>query len=283
MGYEAISYRKEGGVGIITLNRPRSVNAISQQMLKELGAAVKEVSKDDEVKVFIITGAPRPDGRPCFSAGMDLKEIAAHDLRQSPSEATVLDRLDGMLGFDEFEDDLAYLCRRIERLGKPSIAVIDGICTTGAFELVLACDFRFVSERAEISDFHVRRLGHMGGAGIGVRLPLLVGTSKAKELIFLSKPINGKEACDIGLANQVHPSQKLMSEAFAFAREIASMNPPAIRIGKAIIDSTRYMDPDQALRYNYLCWTGIFEVTGGFERARAFTERHDEFIGHRAI
>ena len=281
MAYEAIIYRKEQGVGIVTLNRPRSVNAVSQQMLDELKAVVEDIGKDKEVRVFIITGAPRPDGRPCFSAGMDLKEMGRREHQEGLTQATILDRLEGMLKFDEFENELARLLRRIERLGKPSIAVIDGICTTGAFEMVLACDFRLVSERAEIGDFHVKRLGHMGGGGVGVRLPLLVGRSKAKELILLSKHVDGREAYRIGLANQVYPADKLMEGALAFARELAGMNPDAVRIGKAIIDSTAFMDPDEAMRYNYLCWTGLLEATGGFERAKAFTEKRDEFTGHR--
>src|SRR5439155_16675647 len=121
----------EEPIVLITLNRPERLNALNRILFEELGDAVNRIDQDDEVRVYLITGAPRPDGRPCFSAGADLKSVA--EIGAVPSTLA-----NGVVN-------------QIDDLGKPSIAVIDGICTTGAGELAWACDFRVASETAQLS------------------------------------------------------------------------------------------------------------------------------------
>ena len=146
-----VLFEKIGPIATLTISRPERLNAINAQVLADLIAAVKEIKRDDALRVLILAGAPRADGRPCFSAGDDLKEGAAGE---APS---------GNPGFK--------LTNAIDELWKPSIAAIDGVCTTGALELAMACDLRVAAETAEISDWHLKRLGSgLGGWGASTRL-----------------------------------------------------------------------------------------------------------------
>ena len=126
--YTCIKYAVEEHIAVVTLHRPERLNALSVALLQELQAAIRQARSDEDVRLVVITGSPRPDGRPCFSAGDDLKEMAA-GVAMPPG-----------LGFD--------LTNMIDDLLKPTIAVIDGICSTGAVELALSCDLRGGRSRA---------------------------------------------------------------------------------------------------------------------------------------
>ena len=129
--FETIRYDKRAdGIVVITLDRPDRLNTLSGPLLDELAEAVERIHHDPEVRVFLIRGAPRPDGRPCFSAGVDVQAFAD--------------------GQGVTEEQGFALTNRIDDLLKPSIAVIDGICTTGGGEIALACDFRLVARSAQI-------------------------------------------------------------------------------------------------------------------------------------
>ena len=206
MSDRVVDFDRDGAVAILRIRRPERLNAINGRVLSELTEAVREIKRDDAIRVFLLTGAPRPDGRPCFSAGDDLKEAAAGD---APP---------GNPGFK--------LTNLIDDLWKPSIAVIDGICTTGALEIAMACDLRVVGEQAEISDWHLKRLGSgLGGWGASTRLPRLVGLANAKDIILTGKVLDAAEALRIGLANRVFSSDRLQDEALAMAHAIAGMRP----------------------------------------------------------
>jgi enoyl-CoA hydratase len=194
----------------LTLHRPSAANAINQQMLAELEDAVREIAANDDVHAWILTGSPRLDGREWFSAGVDMKEALAGFTGPRVSGARVCDQIDDLL--------------------KPSIAAIGGVCTTGALELVLACDIRIVSRSAEISDFHMLRSGMAIGAwGVAARLSRLVGVAKAKELLLMSSTVRGDEAARIGLANRSVEAESLASEAVTVAATIAGMPRRGVR------------------------------------------------------
>ncbi|MFC2041850.1 enoyl-CoA hydratase/isomerase family protein, partial [Chloroflexota bacterium] len=236
MSYENIIYEKEDEIGIITLNRPQAMNAMSMQMLDEIRDALTKIENDDDMRVAIITGAPRPDGRPCFSAGLDMKERESQPKRATGSEMQTL--------FRKFEDfakgegpvemsNLNRLNNQIEDMTKPTIAAIDGICTTGALSTTYACDLRIASETAQIVDFHLTRLHALGGGGIR-RLPRLVGAAKAKEIWWTGEAIDGKEAWRVGLVNRVTPPDKLLEEAKSLAKKIAEVPAIAIAASKSL-------------------------------------------------
>jgi enoyl-CoA hydratase/carnithine racemase len=231
MGYQTLRYEKpEDGIAIVTLDRPQRLNAINGALLRDLDAVLGEIEKDDTVRAFLITGAPRADGRPCFSAGFDLKSIGEEGRPERGLGQHVTDRL----------DDLA----------KPSIAVVDGICSTGGGEIAMAADLRLVGARLELSDWHLKNLGiGLGEWGAATRWVRLAGAQKAKEVMLTGRVLGAAEAVSCGWALAHHPSEKLMGEALAMARSIAAMNPKGVRATLLHLDQSEDMSRDQSLRW----------------------------------
>lgn len=223
-------------VALVTLNRPQRLNALTAAVLRDLLDVARGLEQDPEVRAWILTGAPRSDGRPAFSAGVDLHE-ARHD-----TDGTVL-RLGREL--TDFVDDMLT----------PSIAAVDGICTTGGAELAVACDMRIVGSSAQISDWHLKNVGNgMGGWGASTRWPRLVGVAKAKELFLTGRAIDSAEAERIGFANLVCDSADLVDLALTTASAIADMDPAGVRVTLAHLDHTRDMSHAEAMR-----WTTTLE------------------------
>lgn len=225
-----VEVRREGPVLVLRLRRPDRLNALDSRSVEQLTDAVRQARRDDSVRCLVITGAPRPDGRPCFSAGDDLKEAAAGGLPPgNPGEV---------------------LCNLLDDVLIPSIAAIDGVCTTGALELALACDLRFVAETAQISDWHLKRLGSgIGGWGASTRLSRLVGTAQAKDLILTGKIIDGREALRIGLAQRLTASADLWAETMAAAEAISGMRPQGVRMTMAHLSRVQDLSKEESLSF----------------------------------
>jgi enoyl-CoA hydratase/carnithine racemase len=221
---------QEGHVLTLRINRPESLNALNTRVIEELTLAVKKARRDDSVRCIVLAGAPRADGRPCFSAGDDLKEAATGQL--PPGNPGNL------------------LCNLIDDLLKPSIAVIDGVCTTGATELALACDLRVVAESAQISDWHLSRLGSgLGGWGASTRLSRLVGVAQAKDIILTGKVMDGREAHRVLFAQRVVPSEQLWDEAMTMARAIADMDPDGVRMTMTHLSRVEDLSKEESLSF----------------------------------
>lgn len=230
MSGDVIEVERHGAVEVLRISRPDVLNALNGDVLLGLTAAVKRIRDDPEVRAYIITGADRADGRPCFSAGDDLKEAAA--------------------GLAPPGNPGSVLTNTIDNLLKPSIAVIDGICTTGALEIALACDLRLVAEDAEISDWHLTRLGSgLGGWGASTRLARLVGVAQAKELMLSGRVIDGTEALRIGLAQRVFPRETLWDEAMTIAASAAGVNPVGLHMTMAHLSRVEDLSKEEALSY----------------------------------
>jgi enoyl-CoA hydratase/carnithine racemase len=214
----------------VTLHRPAAANALSPALFAELADVIERIAADDEVRVWMLTGAPRTDGRPWFSAGADLK--AATEPYDGPrvDPASVIDRIDDLL--------------------KPSIAVIDGFCTTGALELVMACDLRFAAKSARLSDWHLKATGlGIGQWGSAVRLARLVGTDKAKELLLTGVEISGEDAARIGLVHRAIDDDDLHSTALDAATTIAAMPRAGVRTTLGFLAMQEDMAKKEALRW----------------------------------
>ena len=257
MSYQAIKFEKEEGFCVVTLNRPEALNSLNRQMSQELSDAVGEIMDDDEVKVFIFTGAPRPDGRPCFCAGLDLREAASGG---SGDAAPAGGAPSGLPGAAETHWGLWAHSRlrpsaggfgNLPWLPKISIAAIDGVCTAGGIELATSCDIIVVSETAQISDMHVKNLGWVGGGGAPVNIAWRIGPAKAIELCCTGDVIDGNEAYRIGLASHVFPPDKLLDGAKDLARKIGKMRLAAVTMTKAICRSVEDMDHHTSLYYNH--------------------------------
>ena len=253
MEFENIKWERDGNIGVITLNRPKSLNALSAPLFGELESLITDIEKDDGIGAFIITGAPRPDGRPCFSAGADLKLPPAPESRTRAQ--IVVDALYAM-STRKSATGLAGSAIALNDLGKIpkiSIAAVDGVCTAGGLELALGCDIILASETAQISDLHLVNLGLIGGAASCTRLARRVGVSKAIELCCTCEVINGVEAHRIGFANKVFPPDKLLEGAKEMAKRIASMRPESVGMVKATCNAIYDMDYNMSYRYADAC------------------------------
>ncbi len=248
MSYQAIKYEKEEGFSIITLNRPERLNAIARQTVEEVSSAIDEIASSDDINAFILTGAPRPDGRPCFCAGADLKDIQEKGFLPPLPLLTAMQGI--VTGERQWEGEFWEI---VARCPKISIAAVDGVCTAGGLELALSCDIILVSETAQVGDLHMKNMGGIGGAALTVNLARRVGVAKAIELICTSDFIDGKEAHRIGFANQVFPPDKLMVGAREMARKIGAMRPNGVMLIKAACNAIYNMDYRTAWRYADAC------------------------------
>jgi len=249
MEYETIKYETKEGFCLVTLDRPQNLNALNGRMWQELDDAVVRINNDDGIRAFIFTGAPRPDGRPCFCAGADLKEVGGFQADGSMAAAFKWTPVSGLWAQRQPRPGNTPAFEKITWSPKISIAAIDGICTAGGIELALSCDIILVSETAQISDMHVKNLGWIGGAAASTNMAWRIGVSKALELCLTGDVIDGKEAHRIGLANQVFPPDKLMDGARDLARKIGSRRLAAITMTKATCMAVQGMDRISSWHY----------------------------------
>ena len=223
MAYETITYEKEEGFAILTLNRPGQRNAISPQLAAEVEDALDQAAADEEVKALIVTG-----GTETFSAGMDLKAGRGGGGRREPSIFSIVD------GLDVFE--------------KPTVAAISGYALGGGCELAMTCDLRIASNTATFG-FPEVNLGFMPGAGGTQRFPRLVGIGNAKEKLFLGDRFDAQEAYRIGLVNKVVPVESLMEEAKKMAQALAGKSTLGLKMIKKCVNDGMQMDLASSLQY----------------------------------
>ena len=208
MAYENLLVERDGAVLQITINRPDKLNALNTQTVTELDQAMEAARTDSDVRVIILTGS----GEKSFVAGADINELAV----QSPVSGREHAR-SGQAVFD-----------RIERLGKPVIAAINGFALGGGCELAMACTLRIAADHAKLGQPEIN-LGLIPGYAGSQRLPRLVGQGRALELLLLGAPIPADEAWRIGLVNKVVPGAQLMTETRALAQQLAAKAPIAVR------------------------------------------------------
>jgi enoyl-CoA hydratase len=214
MTFKNLLFENQEGVGVLKINRPNALNALNSETIQELDQAIEQIAKDNTVKVLVLTG----EGR-AFVAGADIVEMKD----KTPEEARVF----AALGLDTF--------RKIELMEKPVIAAVNGFALGGGCELSMACDIRIAGEKAKFGQPEVT-LGITPGFAGSQRMPRLVGTAKAKELIFTGKLINAEEAEKIGLVNQVVAQDQLMQVTMEMARAIAANSPTAVKYSKSAIN-----------------------------------------------
>ncbi|MFC2004050.1 enoyl-CoA hydratase [Chloroflexota bacterium] len=209
MNYSTIICEKKDRIAKITLNRPDVLNALNSTMIEELCQTVDEIAKDENIDIFILTGAGR-----AFCAGRDLKEV---------------------LRFDQSRPAIIGVAERIRNLSIPTVCAVNGYAVTGGLELAISCDIIVASEKAMFADTHARA-GLVPGGGLSQMLPRLIGPSKAKELSFTGKYVSAQEALQIGLVNRVVPHDQLLSVVEEIAQDILSCNQQALRRGKYLIN-----------------------------------------------
>ena len=252
MGYASILVRREGPAAIVTLNRPERRNAISLQMMGEIGAAVRDAESDPAVRALIVTGSPD-----CFSAGADLTQAIEV---KTPS--------DGLRYFGS----LHRLNAALEAFPKPVIAAIEGFCFTGGLELALACDLRIAGEGASFA-ITSARIGTVAGAGGTQRLPRIVGIANALELLFSAEPIDAAEAFRIGLANRRTERGGALARALAMAAVHAERAPLSLAFAKRAVRRGMEMDLASGLELELHMVTSIYGTADKQEGISAFLEK----------
>ena len=252
MTFDNLLIERDGTVAVVTINRPRVLNALNTPTLLELRQLLTALANDDDVRVVIITGA----GEKSFVAGADINELAA----LSPSTA----REHARCGQELFS--------LIESLGKPVIAAINGYALGGGCELAMACTIRLAAESAKLGQPEIA-LGLIPGYGGTQRLPRLVGKGRAMALILTGTPITATEAERIGLVNRVVPASQLMTEALALAAALAAQAPIAVRYILDAINHGLEMPFGEASAYEATLFGLAASTSDMREGTRAFLEK----------
>ncbi len=260
MEFNNIIFEKNGSIGMLTINRPKALNALNSQTLKEIDAAIDYIAEDSEILAVVITGA----GEKAFVAGADISEMK--DMN------TMEGRKFGVLGNKVF--------RKLETLDVPVIAAINGFALGGGCELSMACDIRLASSKAKFGQPEAG-LGITPGFGGTQRMARIVGLGMAKELIFSGKIINAEEALRIGLVNRVVEPEALLEEAKKLASTIASNAPIAVKLCKAAINRGMQCDIDTALMYEAEVFGECFSTEDQKEGMTAFVEKRDKCFKNR--
>ncbi|MCO5066854.1 MAG: enoyl-CoA hydratase/isomerase family protein [Rhizobiaceae bacterium] len=237
---------------IVTLNRPEKHNALSQELLRALGDKVKECNADGRCRAIVITGSDK-----AFSTGVDLNEaLQATTQRQATAYAA----------------SFRQLGETIERSAVPVIAAVSGWCITGGMELALMCDIRLAAPNA-VFGITSARIGSVAGGGGTQRLPRIVGSAYAKEMLFTSEYIDAAEAERVRLVNRVVRSGSVVDAAVAMAEKICAMAPLSISWLKSAVDHGMNMDLQSGLQYEAHLCSSAFMTEDRAEGMNAFLQK----------
>ena len=244
---------EEGGVAVLTIDRPEARNAINRGVADEILAALDDYAKNDGVHCLIITGG----GGKVFVSGADIRELQKKNVK------------------DGFEAVNSHLFTAVERFAKPVIAAVNGFALGGGCELALACDLRVASPNARFG-FPETGLGIMPAAGATFRLPRIVGMGRAKELILTGDIIDAGRALEIGLVNSI--AENALEGARVMASKIIAKAPLATRMAKSGLN----LQPgtEQAIQFEISAQTVLYETKDKLEGMTAFLEkRKPNFTG----
>lgn len=259
MAYDNLSFEQDGAIGILTVNRPKSLNALDPATLAELAACLETVRADDGVRCLILTGA----GERAFVAGADISVMVS----MSPLEGKKF----AALGLG--------VARGLEELPIPVIAAVNGFALGGGIELALACDLIVAAHTAKFGQPEIN-LGVIPGFGGTQRLARRIGLPLARELIYTGDVIDAETAQRYGLVNRVVPAAACLDEAKTLARTLAGKPPVAIRQAKAAINAGSDMDLQNGCRFETEAFALSFSTADKAEGMSAFLEkRTPKFTG----
>ena len=250
----------ENEIAVVTINRPKSLNALNSETLAELNTCLAEIEGRTDIKVVILTGS----GSKSFVAGADISEM----VNATPAEGRAM----GLLAREAFG--------RLENMPQVTIAAVNGFALGGGCEISMACDIRVAAENAKFAQPECG-LGILPGFGGTQRLARLVGKGRAKEMIFTCDMIDAQDAYRIGLANHVVPQEELLDYCKAMAGRIMKNAPYAVSLAKQVIKSGADMDLDNGLKLEANIFGLSFSTEDKKEGMTAFLEKRKEkhFIG----
>ena len=250
MSYENIIVETRGKVGLITLNRPKALNALSDPLMDELGTALDAFEADENIGAIVITGSEK-----AFAAGADIQQMKSYDY------------------MDCYKAD--YISRNWERVKtcrKPVIAAVAGFALGGGCELAMMCDFIIAAESAQFGQPEIR-LGVLPGAGGTQRLPRAVGKAKAMELCLTARMMDANEAERAGLVSRIVPNDKLVEEALAAGAKIASFSLPSVMMIKEMISRSFESSLAEGLLFERRTFHAVFATHDQKEGMAAFAEK----------
>jgi enoyl-CoA hydratase len=245
-------------VGLITLNRPKVFNALSDGLTRELTQALDLLEADDAIGAIVLTGNEK-----AFAAGADIKEMKNR-------------------GFVDvyLSDFITTSWERITRCRKPIIAAVAGYALGGGCELALMCDFILAAETARFGQPEIT-IGILPGAGATQRLPRFVGKSKAMDMVLTGRMIDAEEAERMGLVARVIPAEKLIEEAVATAQHIASLSRPAVYMAKECVNRAYETAMSEGIRFERRMFHASFATEGQKEGMSAFLEKRPAHYSNR--
>lgn len=252
MEFDKIILEENDGIGYLTINQAKSLNALNSLILNEINEALDQIAASESIRVLVVSGA----GEKAFVAGADIKEMQ----QLNPLEAQAFSKL----GNEVFT--------KLANLGQPSIAAVNGFALGGGCELALSCDMRIASENALFGQPEVG-LGITPGFGGTQRLARLVGSGIAKELIFSARNVKAEEALAIGLVNRVVPLEELKAEVNKLASKIASQSQTAVQFSKQAIDNGLEMPLEKGLDLETQAFALCFSAEDQKEGMAAFNEK----------
>jgi enoyl-CoA hydratase len=249
MDLENVIVERDGLIGLVTLNRPQQLNALSYALVKDICLAMEAFDCDDDIRVIILTG-----GDKVFAAGADIKEMAD----RGPFDERLRERL-------LYRD-------RINRISKPVIAAVSGFALGGGCELAMSCDIIIASETARFGQPEVN-IGIIPGSGGTQRLTHLIGKHRAMEMILSAEFVSAADAERFGLVNRVVPVEMLMDEAKSVAKKIAAKPVLAVKAAKQAVLKSANLPLDEGLDFERKSFFLLFASEDRTEGMKAFLEK----------
>lgn len=258
MAYENLLTEVRGRVGVITLNRPKALNALNDALMDELGAALKHFDADDDIGAIVLTGSEK-----AFAAGADIGMMAGYSY------------------MDVYKGD--YITRNwetIRSIRKPIIAAVAGFALGGGCELAMMCDIVIAADTAKFGQPEIK-LGVIPGAGGTQRLPRAVSKAKAMDLCLTARFMNADEAERAGLVSRVVPADRFLEEAIEAATIIASFSLPAVMMAKEAVNRAYESTLSEGVHFERRLFHSLFATEDQKEGMAAFVEKRKPDFKHR--
>ncbi|MBA4802035.1 MULTISPECIES: enoyl-CoA hydratase [Euryhalocaulis] len=258
MAFETIEVKTDGAVGVITLNRPKAMNALNDQLTTELAQALADFETNDDIGCVVLTGSKK-----AFAAGADIKELQGRDF------------------VDLYKNDpFAKTWESVDRFRKPVIAAVSGYALGGGCEIAMMCDFIIASENARFGQPEIT-IGVMPGSGGTQRLPRFIGKAKAMDLCLTGRTMDAQEAERCGLVSRLVSDDDLMEEAMEAARKIAGFSRPITMMAKETVNQAYETTLSQGVRFERRVFHSMFSTEDQKEGMAAFAEKRAPHFKNR--
>jgi enoyl-CoA hydratase len=258
MSYENVLVETRGNVGLITLNRPKALNALSVGLVRDLGVALDACEEDANIRAIVLTGSER-----AFAAGADIKEMVGKDYMEA-----------------YLKDFITVGWERVTTCRKPVIAAVAGYALGGGCELAMMCDFIVAADTAVFGQPEIS-IGTIPGAGGSQRLTRFVGKSKAMEMILTARNMDAAEAERSGLVSRIVPALDLIDDAVKTAQKIANLSMPIVMMAKEAVNRAYETTLAEGVHYERRVFHSTFATEDRKEGMTAFVEKRKPTFKHR--